>query len=109
MIRRRRLEGVGLAAGHDGQDAGLGTGLSAGNRRIDAANADHLAGVEQLSRHVGRGRRVIDERRAALHGAEHAVRPARDLPQVLVVAHAREHEIRRPPRLRPASRAVRPP
>src|SRR5690606_38038410 len=79
-----------VTADHDREDAVLGAGLSAGNRRIETADPPRLPRLVEFARHVGGSGGVIDEYRAFLHAGEGAVGTERHLSQIVVVAHAGE-------------------
>src|SRR3546814_9711870 len=68
--RAGALEGLRLAAAHDGEGAVLGAGLAAGDGGVDEGDAPLLAGGGQLARHLGRGGGVVDENAARGHRSE---------------------------------------
>ena len=58
--------GLGVAAAHDGEDALLGAGLAAGDRRVDEGGAPRRGGLGQLAGDGGGGGGVVDEDGALL-------------------------------------------
>ncbi len=87
--------GVGLrrAAAHHGEDALLGAGLAAGDRRVDEGGATRLGGLGQLARHGGGGGGVVDEDGTRVEALEGAAGGGRDTAQVVVVADAGEDDL----------------
>ena len=85
---------IGLgAAAHDGEAAFLGARLSARDRGIDEVQAMRTGRRIQLTTDFGRSCGVVHVERAGLHADKGAVFAHHHAAQVVVVAHAREHDV----------------
>ena len=85
---------IGLgAAAHDGEAAFLGARLSTRDRGIDEVQAMRTGRRIQLAADLGRGRGVVHVERAGLHADKGAVFAQHHAAQVVVIAHAREHDV----------------
>ena len=90
----RGFEGIGIAADHHTELSVFSAGLSAGYRSVETATVFLLRCFVQFTCDR-RGRcRVVDVDGACLHAGERAVRAECDGSKVVVVADAREDEVR---------------
>ena len=92
--RRSLVEDISIAAAHDRQDTILRSSLPAGNRRINITDARVFGrGIEFFCHKCGHGG-VVHKDAAFAHPRKCAVLAEANGTQVVVVAHARHHEIR---------------
>jgi hypothetical protein len=90
---RTRSNTAGSPPHHHGEHAVDRPRLAAGHRRIDEAQAPAGRDRVQFARDLCRRRGVVDEHRTRLHAGECAVLAEHDRAQVVVVAHAAEHDV----------------
>src|SRR5436190_226896 len=90
----RRFEGIGIAADHHAELSVFRAGLSAGYRGVEAANVFLLRRFVEFTRYRRGRRRVVDVDGARLHTGERAVGAEYNRPKVVVIADAREDEVR---------------
>ena len=85
---------IGLgAAAHDGEAAFLGACLPARDRGVNEVQAVRTRRGIQFAADFGRGRGVVHVECAGLHADKGAIRTQHHAAQVVVVAHAREHDV----------------
>ncbi|MNT15876.1 hypothetical protein D3C72_1509530 [compost metagenome] len=91
-----RLDGVEhrfIPAAHHRELAIDGARLPAGDGRVDELQAQCLGLGVEFTGHIRRCRGVVHKDRSALHAGKGAILAGGDRAQVIVIAHAAEHDV----------------